>query len=112
MGPPLGIGGPGRHVSIAGVVFTPAREVIHPSFPLGGRWKRCAKSDEQAPSPSLVSLYISSFETPTRDDIARTPPLIPWRAISAKCCYINMLETLSFSGTKPNLASRFNSEPF
>jgi len=39
-GPPLGIGGPRRRVSIAGVVFTPARGVIHPSFPLRGRWER------------------------------------------------------------------------
>src|SRR6266571_9573888 len=62
-GPPLGIGGPRRRVSIAGVVFTPARGVIHPSFPLRGRWERSVKSDKQAPSPSLVSLHISSFET-------------------------------------------------
>jgi hypothetical protein len=63
MGPPLGIGGPVRRVSIAGVVFTPARGVIHPSFPLRGRWERSAKSDKQAPSPSLIPFYISSFET-------------------------------------------------
>jgi hypothetical protein len=66
MGPPLGIGGPGGRVSIAGVVFTPARGVIHPSFPLRGRWVRSAKSDKQAPSPSLVSLRISSSETRPR----------------------------------------------
>src|SRR6266478_6028497 len=66
-GPPLGIGGPRRRVSIAGVVFTPARGVIHPSFPLRGRWERSAKSDKQAPSPSLVSFHISSFETPPRN---------------------------------------------
>ncbi len=66
MGPPLGIGGPGGRVSIAGVVFTPARGVIHPSFPLRGRWERSAKSDKQAPSPSLVSLRISPFETRPR----------------------------------------------
>ena len=63
MGPPLGIGGPVRRVSIAGVVFTPARGVIHPSFPLRGRWERFAKSDKQAPSPSLVSRRISLSET-------------------------------------------------
>src|SRR6266481_6840712 len=65
-GPPLGIGGPRRRVSIAGVVFTPARGVIHPSFPLRGRWERSVKSDKQAPSPSLVSSHISSFETRLR----------------------------------------------
>jgi uncharacterized protein YecT (DUF1311 family) len=58
--------GPRRHVSIAGVVFTPALGVIHPSFPLRGRWERSVKSDQQAPSPSLVSLHISSFETRPR----------------------------------------------
>src|SRR5712692_2604373 len=52
-GPPLGIGGPRRRVSIAGVVFTPARGVIHPSFPLRGRSERIVKSDKQAPSPRL-----------------------------------------------------------
>src|SRR6266571_8175379 len=31
MGLPLGIGSPGRRVSIAGVVFTPTRGVIHPA---------------------------------------------------------------------------------
>ncbi len=62
-GPPLGIGGPRRRVSIAGVVFTPARGVIHPSFPLRGRWERSVKSDKQAPSASLAALHISSFET-------------------------------------------------
>ena len=68
-GPPLGIGGPGRRVSIAGVVFTPARGVIHPSFPLRGRWERSAKSDKQAPSPSLATFHISSFETRPRSPL-------------------------------------------
>src|SRR5260370_39482108 len=75
-GPPLGIGGPRRRVSIAGVVFTPARGVIHPSFPLRGRWERSAKSDKQAPSPSLASFHISSFETrPRNPSNARLPPM-------------------------------------
>ena len=75
-GPPLGIGGPRRRVSIAGVVFTPARGVIHPSFPLRGRWERTEKSDKQAPSPSLVSLYSPSYETrPRARDNARLRPL-------------------------------------
>src|SRR6266404_2749781 len=57
---------PRKARSVAGVVFTPARGVIHPSFPLRGRWERSAKSDKQAPSPSLVSLYISSCGTRPR----------------------------------------------
>ena len=32
----------------------PARGVIHPSFPLRGRWGRSASVGEQAPSPSLA----------------------------------------------------------
>src|SRR5207249_7462999 len=55
-GPRLGSG--------AGVVFTPAPGVIHPCFPLRGRWERPAKSDKQAPFPSLVALY--SFVNDTR----------------------------------------------
>jgi hypothetical protein len=36
----------------------------HPSsFPLRGRWERSVKSDEQAPSPSLTVLHISSCKT-------------------------------------------------
>src|SRR6266481_458394 len=58
---------PRKARSVAGVVFTPARGVIHPCFPLTGRWERSAKSDKQAPSPSLVSFHISSFETPPRN---------------------------------------------
>ena len=57
---------PRKARSVAGVVFTPARGVIHPSFPLRGRWERSAKSDKQAPSPSLVALYISSCGTRPR----------------------------------------------
>ncbi len=34
--------------------FQPARGVIHPSFPLRGRWGRPASVGEQAPSPSLA----------------------------------------------------------
>jgi hypothetical protein len=35
--------------------FQPARGVIiHPSFPLRGRWERLASVGEQAPSPSLA----------------------------------------------------------
>jgi hypothetical protein len=38
----------------ADVVFTPARGVIHPSFPLRGRWSRTSETSKQAPSPSLA----------------------------------------------------------
>src|SRR6267378_5328377 len=57
---------PRKARSVAGVVFTPARGVIHPSFPLRGRWGRSAETDQQAPSPSLVSLHISSDGTRPR----------------------------------------------
>lgn len=55
--------GPRRVRFVVSVVFTPTRGVIHPSFPLRGRWERIAKSGEQAPSPSLASLLNSSCET-------------------------------------------------
>ena len=45
--------GPRKARFVASVVFTPARGVIHPSFPLRGRWERSVKSNKQAPSPSL-----------------------------------------------------------
>src|SRR5271155_550128 len=57
---------PEKARSIASVVFTPARGVIHPSFPLRGRWQRQIKSVKQAPSPSLAALYKPSFETRLR----------------------------------------------
>jgi hypothetical protein len=58
--------GPRRVRFVASVVFTPARGVIHPSFPLRGRWERIVKSDEQAPSPSLAALLNPSFEPHSR----------------------------------------------
>ena len=66
MGLLLGNKSPGRRDSIAGVVFTPTRGVIHPSFPLRGRWERTPISDEQAPSPSLVTRLDSSSESHPR----------------------------------------------
>jgi len=63
VGLPLGTGGPEKARSIVSVVFTPTRGVIHPSFPLRGRWERTAKNDEQVPSPSLAAFYISSCKT-------------------------------------------------
>src|SRR5690349_2601793 len=66
MGLLLGNKSPGRRVPFAGVVFTPTRGVIHPSFPLRGRWERISKSAEQAPSPSLVASLHSFYETRQR----------------------------------------------
>src|SRR5690349_19598837 len=43
--------------------------VMHPSFPLRGRWVRSAKSYKQAPSPSLVFLDSSSDETRLRTEV-------------------------------------------
>src|ERR1700693_4449468 len=63
VGLPLGTGSPEKARSIVSVVFTPTRGVIHPSFPLRGRWERTAKNGEQAPSPSLTAFYISSCKT-------------------------------------------------
>ena len=65
-GPCLGTRAPSSAFPFVGVVFTPTRGVIHPSFPLRGRWERTLKSGEQAPSPSLTTLLDSSSETRTR----------------------------------------------
>jgi len=68
--------GPRRVRFVASVVFTPARGVIHPSFPLRGRWERIAKSNEQAPSPSLAALHNPSCETHSWSrSIARAAPM-------------------------------------
>jgi hypothetical protein len=56
MGPPLGTGSPERRVSVASVVFTPARGVIHPSFPLRGRWDDPCKVPSK-PLPPRSTLY-------------------------------------------------------
>jgi hypothetical protein len=56
-GPPLGTGDPRRRVPLP-VSFSHQRGVIHPSFPLRGRWERDVKSVKQAPSPSLAALYL------------------------------------------------------
>ena len=44
---------PERHLTFG---LDPKRGVIHPSFPLRGRWERPALVLEQAPSPSLADL--------------------------------------------------------
>src|SRR5713101_873964 len=65
-GPCLGTRAPSGAFPFVSVVFTPTRGVIHPCFPLRGRWERTSKSGEQAPSPSLVTLLGSSSETRQR----------------------------------------------
>ena len=80
VGLPLGTGGPEKARSIVSVVFTPTRGVIHPSFPLRGRWERTLKCGEQAPSPSLVTFLDSSSETRQRLVILhelRQPGIVP-----------------------------------
>jgi hypothetical protein len=74
VGPLLGNKSPGVARSIVSVVFTPTRGVIHPCFPLRGRWERILKSDEQAPSPSLVTLLNSSLERANTSAGARVWP--------------------------------------
>jgi len=65
-GPPLGMGAPeGAFPLLASFSHQRVGSSIT-CFPLRGRWERSAKSDKQAPSPSLVSPYISSFETRPR----------------------------------------------
>jgi hypothetical protein len=107
MGPPLGTGSPGRRVSIASVVFTPARGVIHPSFPLRGRWERSAKSDEQAPSPSLDSLRVSSFETRPRQPHMHEPSQgrIPAGG-NLSCYFSDNYAPAGYNPLAPNLAFR------
>ena len=74
-GPCLGTRAPSDAFPFVSVVFTPTRGVIHPSFPLRGRWERTLKCDEQAPSPSLVTFLNSSSETRQRfGDNARAEP--------------------------------------
>src|SRR5258708_39475577 len=81
-GPCLGTRAPSDAFPFVSVVFTPTRGVIHPSFPLRGRWERTLKSVEQAPSPSLVTLLDSSWETRQRSgDNARSAPTGPWHLI-------------------------------
>jgi hypothetical protein len=56
MGLRLGTQSPERRVSVASVVFTPARGVIHPSFPLRGRWDDPCKVPSK-PLPPRSTLY-------------------------------------------------------
>ena len=65
-GPCLGTRAPSGAFPFVSVVFTPTRGVIHPSFPLRGRWERTLERGEQAPSPSLATFLDSSSETRQR----------------------------------------------
>src|SRR5277367_2699525 len=83
LGLPLGTGSPGRRVSDASVVFTPARGVIHPSFPLRGRWERTFRIGKQAPSPSLAILSARKLIRAHASTIAITAPSPRGRSFSA-----------------------------
>ena len=74
-GAPAWVREPRKARFVPGVVFTPERGVIHPSFPLRGRWERPAKIGEKAPSASLAFPGKSSNEThPHVSTFARTRP--------------------------------------
>jgi hypothetical protein len=92
--------------SVAGVVFTPARGVIHPSFPLRGRWERNVKSDKQAPSPSLVSLHIASYGTRPRLPLMHGPRQSASRPSAHKCLLILKVAAGRHRRLAPNPASR------
>src|SRR5258706_16199290 len=59
-GPSLGNESPKRRIPFP-AFFSPGRGVIHPSFPLRGRWERPSQISKQAPSPSLGDSCRSSF---------------------------------------------------
>ena len=58
MGPPLGTGSPGRHVSSPASFSHRMRGVIHPSFPLRGRWERPSKDVPSKPLPPRLAPFI------------------------------------------------------
>src|SRR5579859_336125 len=57
MGPPLGTGSPGRHVSSPASFSHRMRGVIHPSFPLRGRWERPLKDVPSKPLPPRLAPF-------------------------------------------------------
>jgi hypothetical protein len=94
-------------------VFTPTRGVVHPSFPLRGRWERIAKSDERAPSPSLASLLNSSCETHSWAFLLhgqRQCP--PWAEFLASLSLANTCLNGRITHTAPNPAFEFSLELF
>src|ERR1700676_2497026 len=103
--------GPRRVRFVVSVVFTPTRGIIHPSFPLRGRWERIAKSGEQAPSPSLASLLNSSYETHSctflMHGLRQCQPLSEWLpSLSLANTCLNWRN----AHTAPNPVSRFTLE--
>jgi hypothetical protein len=101
MGPPLGTGSPVRRVSDASVVFTPARGVIHPSFPLRGRWLTIRSNRKQAPSPSPAIQGSSSTVTRPRLPLCTEPTNQKWLP--------NLYKTLIFQEIA--LRERMNTVP-
>src|SRR5437773_8970323 len=66
-GPPLGMGAPeGAFQLLASFSHQRVGSSIT-CFPLRGRWERSAKSDKQAPSPSLVTFCRSRSEEHTSE---------------------------------------------
>ena len=88
VGLPLGTGSPEKARSIVSVVFTPTRGVIHPSFPLRGRWERFAKNGEQAPSPHSPPFTFRHVKrTFTLGNAIRRPSLrLPHRKLRPFLC--------------------------
>jgi hypothetical protein len=113
VGPLLGNKSPEWRVSIVSVVFTPTRGVIHPSFPLRGRWERTLKSGEQAPSPSLITRLDSSSKTRQRlGHIARVAPRLFHSIQDIKGSGMCNLTCLAAPEAAPNRSWRFNLELF
>jgi len=50
----------------ASVVFTPARRVIHPSFPLRGRWERSAKVTSEPFRLTRLSPHFVNWNAPSQ----------------------------------------------
>jgi hypothetical protein len=66
----------------------PARGVIHPCFPLRGRWGRLASDDERAPSPSLAIFRKTSLGMHPRSYLCKSRANARLRAGPCKCLQI------------------------
>src|ERR1700686_3718414 len=88
MGLPLGAGSPEKARSIVSVVFTPTRGVIHPSFPLRGRWNELQKmASKPLPphSPPFTFRHVKRAYTP--GNAIRRPSLrLPHRKLRPFLC--------------------------
>ena len=109
-GPCLGTRAPSGRVSIVSVVFTPTRGVIHPSFPLRGRWERTLKRDEQAPSPSLATFLDSSLETRTRSGTLHELRQPDYSKAANKVFTLFYLTCARMSAFAPNRSREFTLE--